>query len=663
MNPTPLVIGDWVSLIPAVLIATLVLWIPGLTVVAATTRLRVWALAAAPAVTVGLIGVAGVLGGLLGVRWTTLVLGLFAVVVAAVAMLIRRLTRADGGTETTTRRHAAAFAVGTAAAAMITAAQVARLIGDPHAIAQRFDNIFHLNAVQHVLHSGDASSLGLVDFTGNVFYQMGWHSLTALVAQLSGVAVPTAVTATNVAIAATAWTMGCAALVAVVRPHNWWLPAVGALLSTGFGAFPYRLLDFGVLYPNFLSIALLPGVLALALRVLGLPSETARPERGEVVVRVLLLLVAATGLVFAQPNGLMTLLAMCAVPLVVTATARTRRARAQGDVATARWTVVMTTAALVLGAVAWQVARPPAAAITEAGWAPWQGVGDAVRSALLMTVPWDTPVWLIIGVLVLGLVALLLSPRDLWAAAPFGVAVLLYASASALPVGSAVREYLTGPYFHDAERLAAILPVGAVVVGALGVDLVGRAAALVRTRWTPGAAERDGRRGRAVGVAGAVTVGAIVAAGVTVGNPNVTGVLRHGRLAYEPGWLLSVEERDLLYQLPELTDRDALIAVNPHTGASFAFALGERVVTAPHVFFTSTDALNVVAARLDEIDTDPEVCEAVLDAGIDYALDFGTKGVLQPATAWLGFDQLEAGRHLELVAQTGPQARLFRVNC
>src|SRR5690606_5761584 len=100
-------------------------------------------------------------------------------------------------------------------------------------------------------------------------YPAAWHDLVSLLVSVGGGGIPVSVNVINIVVAAVVWPLGCLYLARTVWGNR---PAVvlsAAVLSAGFGAFPISLLDFGVLYPNFLAVALLPLVLAISLEVLG----------------------------------------------------------------------------------------------------------------------------------------------------------------------------------------------------------------------------------------------------------------------------------------------------------------------------------------------------------------------------------------------------------
>ncbi|PZR54342.1 hypothetical protein DNL40_05450 [Xylanimonas oleitrophica] len=644
--------ADWLPLVLPVLVAVAVLVLPGLAVIAATTRLRPWLVAVAPAVSVGLVTVSAILWGFLGFSWNLGAVAVMTLVVAAVAYLLRRVLRADGGEPPASRAQWLWPAGGLVVGGLILAAQTVRAIGAPDNVSQTFDAMFHLNAVQHILESGNGSAFGLVDFTGNTFYPLGWHDVVALVAQLTGLGVPEATTAVNVAVAALVWPAGAAALAAVMLPERAWTGAVAAVVSGAFAAFPFRLLEFGVLYSNFLSFALLPACLALVVRVLGLPFSAPRTTRGEHTVRVLLLLVGASGLALAQPNGLMSLLIMSVPLLLWSATVRVRRLLGQGRRRAAVWVGALALVAVALLAVVWDVVRPPEEA---AGWPRYHWGGQALGLALTVS-PWSgITAWVVLLLMGAGVAVLCRRPERLWVAGPYAVATLLYVVASSRPVESELRLYLTGVYLNDTQRLAALLPIGAVVVCTLGaVALLDGTLALMR-RVRPGLDPR-------LSQAGALVLGVLLVVGVATSASTDEGV-HNTRGTYEPGALLTADERALLERLPELTPPDSVIAGNPLTGASLAYALGERRVTEVHGFTEVPREVLYLDANLDRIDDDPRVCRAVDQADVDYVLDFGTDLVLGWSPAGIdysGYEDLRPGNHLELVDREG-KAALYRI--
>lgn len=637
------------------LVAAAVLLLPGLAVVAAATRLRLASVAVAPAITVALLGVSGVIWGALGQRWNLVAVLVVTAVVAAVAYAVRRALNAEVLPDLATDRRGLRWsAAGLVMAGLLSAAQVVRGVGSAVAISQTFDVSFHLNAVEHIVATGNGSIFGLGDFTGNAYYPLGWHQFAALVVELTGTSIPAVAHAVNIAIAAVAWPLGVIGLVSVVFPRRPWLLAVAGVLSAGFGAFPFRLLEYGVVYPNLLANALIPALLAVVV-VIFTPDGIGAVRRSAAAIWIwaLLLVTAVVGTAFAQPNGVLSTLAL-ALPVVLWSLGRRVRGRVCAG---------MRGPAIRLGAVAvvvlaasgfvWQVVRPP---IEDNWWPPGLSVGQALRSTLQGAPgirPWS---WAVALLLVVGLFALARSGRRLWVAGPFVTAAFLYVVVDACRV-PALRMFFTGVYFNDPPRVAALVPVGAVLVGTAGA-----AQLLELLRWL-GARRALAARPR-VARAGAVVVALALAWGLAPGNDDVTATLWLVRRSYAPtGNLLTVPERRVLDRLADVPPPDALIAVNPNTGAALAYAVSGRRVTEPHIYSTPTRDELFLAKNLARIDEDPAVCEAVARVGVDYVIDFGTHPVFPGNVPhdYSGYAGLVTGRHLELVLDEGPDAKLFRI--
>ncbi len=150
-------------------------------------------------------------------------------------------------------------------------------------------------------------------------------------------------------------------------------------------------------------------------------------------------------------------------------------------------------------------------------------------------------------------------------------------------------------------------------------------------------------------------------------SPNILRTAADARAAYDlsaSSPLLTADEEALLERLPETTPADAVIAGSPWTGASLAYAIGDREVLRKHVFGTIGADEQYLDNRLSAIDSDPRVCEAVDRLGVDYVLDFGAQNVWNNPGVGLdrqGLYNLTPSEHLVLVDAQGPSARLFKI--
>ena len=307
---------------------------------------------------------------------------------------------------------------------------------------------------------------------------------------------------------------------------------------------------------------------------------------------------------------------------------------------------------VVLG-VLWRVMRTNA---EMSIWVPWQTTARAVGEALLLS-PGGYTITLTISIMIAaGVFAIVRRPRLLVVAAPMAVATVLFVVASGTAAGNALREFLTNPWYNDSYRLAALLPAAGIPVAVLGAVTITDAVARVLTR---------ARSGRVLRIAvAAVGVLAVFSVGV---SPNILRTAADARGAYAldaTSPLLTSDEESLLERLPETTPADAVIAGSPWTGASLAYAIGEREVLRKHVFGAIGPDEEYLDNRLSAIDSDPHVCEVVDRLGVDYVLDFGAQNVWNNPGVGLerqGLYNLSPSEHLVLIDSEGPSARLFKI--
>ncbi|KZE40576.1 hypothetical protein AVW09_14760 [Microbacterium sp. T32] len=632
--------GDWMSAIPSYLVVVAVLIVPGAAVVIAGWGFRnPQRLLLAPALSATIAAAAAAVAPLLGLRWNLLPLAALTIVVVGIALLLRRFAGPDAAAP----RGTGLVALGAlAVTAAVTTVLFARAFGSADNIAQRFDNIVHLNAIAFALQNGSASPFQIGATSDIGFYPNAWHALTTLGAELTGASVPVAVNAANLAIVSILWPASTMALAGAFFAQRRTAYVVSAALSTGFGAFPALFFNWGVLYPNLVGYAMVPAALAAVV--------TSLDDRGapRLVRSALLVALLAGGTFLGHPNAFLSVLFFAAAVVVTTFASRaiserSRRAMLSLVIAVAGFAVVLTATVAVFRTGA-----------EHSGWAPWQNLAQSLGEGLSVSPRGYPPTVVVFVLLLIGFAAVARRPRLLPILTPFAVAVALFAISSGLRIDHPLRQILTNPWYNDSNRLAALLPLVAIPVATLGaialVDLARRWGRDRRPRWVAFAT---------------VAVGTIAIFSVAVG-PNVRVALGQVNEAYaytDDSLILSTDEHALLERLDDETPPDALIAGSPRTGTSLALALADRQVAQKHVFGSPSPELVFLNLHLRDIDSDPTVCRYVDDLGVDYVLDFGRQDVIDPAgaVAYDGIQDLTPGQHLVLVDSQGPNARLFRI--
>jgi hypothetical protein len=622
------------------------------------------ALLIAPAFSVGTIGFLALVFPLVGVSWTPAPVIVGCAVISAVALLVSKLcgSRSSSVLEPEGRLHlTAVVGIGSVVTAFVIGAQMATAMIQPDSISQTYDNVFHLNAVRWAMESKNASPLNLGAFTGISAYPAGWHGIVAIVGGLTGASIPVLVNSTSIAIGAVAWPLSCLFFTLGVAGYRKATAIATLVFSAGFTTFPILMIDWGVLYPNLLSISILPAALGLAFTALGLGYH----KRPPTLIAWLGLGVAVGGVALAHPSTLVAFLAFALPGTLAVYYGRIKLLWPLRSKDSKRQAWVLSTGlflGLMLLTVVWYFLRPPSdAASWGAVETPPQAIGE-----LLFNAPLGRPSQEILSVcLVVGMVQLWATKSRRWLIGTYliGAALFFFAAGYDAPI----RKFVTGVWYFDSYRLAALLPavvLGPAVIGA--VFLWDWARKKICTFD-----ESEFMKTRFPGTPGPARQRALVAVVVILTfAPLAPQLLPTTYAAYQAHWqyrsddnaaLLSPPERKLLERLPQKTEPGAVIAGLPSSGTSLAYALADRTVIQPHILTTHGSDIDVVNAGLKDAAQFPAVCEAVRRLNVRYVLDFGTRTVTGTLAGYGGVMDLEENESLKLVDSEGSDARLFKV--
>jgi hypothetical protein len=417
---------SWWQLVPAIIITTALVFLPGYLIVRCWRVTGLVAVGVAAPVSISLIAVVAVLGHMAGLRWHVLQVLVAAVVLAAVGLVLRLVapTRLGGREHVAKPLRARWPLLVHAGALLIPAVLITRglttIFTTPRNFSQTYDNVFHLNAIRYILDTGSGSSLtlgGMYSHGETVStYPAAWHDLVSLVVQVAGVSIPEAINATNLVIGALVWPISCiflATRVTGMRPAP--VLFAGALSAT-FGAFPYMMVDFGVLYPFFMSLALLPAGLALVAMATGLGVRGGTPRW----MTMLLLVLVVPGIALAHPSTLLTLLALAIPVLVVSLVRYRRRVRAIGRAAEVRYWigVVLMLAYVAVGIVIWMRARPSA----NGWWPRIETIPQAIGKVLSGGFSAQGPTWVVLALTFVAIGMVMRRQIPWWVLGTYAVA-------------------------------------------------------------------------------------------------------------------------------------------------------------------------------------------------------------------------------------------------
>ncbi|MGV9195212.1 DUF6541 family protein [Microbacterium sp. MC2] len=632
------------------LVAGLILFVPG--VVAARAlglrRLAQWAFA--PVASIAMIVLLAILFPFVGVAWNGLTAAVGLVLLATLCVVASRILGVPASPQAA-RGCRGLLGAGLAGGVIIGALRVGAYIGAPDNVSQSNDAPFHLGAVRAILSHATATPFGLGGLVDpearGAFYPGAWHAVASLISTYSGAGIPQSTNVLTLVVAAVVWPVGVAWLTQAITGRRA-AGAFAAALSPALIAFPLLLVQYGILYSYLLAVALLPAGAAVVVQLVG-DGRRDQVWKGRGAALIVGAGMALLALAMAQTSVILAWLVMVGVFAAVTAWEVWRQLSTRS-----RWIVAI---AVPVGVVAssalwWRMSE----LVTADYWGAVRSPGRALLDLASSGYAGTPTVWAVSVLGLVGGVVALTRRRTTWIALAWVAFALLYGVAAAVDTPS-VRLPLVGPWYGDTYRLAALLPAVTIPLAAMGA--VALTDGIVRrVRRT------DAARVAEAGALGAVLV--VLAAGVAI-QPVVQ---RHhvangvdetrSRFVIDEDTWLSTDERALLLRLPQTVEPGARVVGNPGAGAAFGYALSGVDVFPAKWQIPRSSAYALVAERLHDAATDPEVCAAVTELGMSYVLDFGLGDPGTGRVQMAGFTGFEGVPGFELVDSQGA-ASLWRV--
>lgn len=630
----------WISAVPAIVSGIAILLLLGLPTAWALRFRGLTLLAASLAASLAIISLTSFVTPVFGIRWGVVPVIGVALLLGLIALFLRRWlpVRSPGAP-----RHQWSTTLATAGGLLLSAAlicrELMRAIGAPANVSQTYDGVFHLNAVAQILSTGDASPLhmNLANPAQEVgFYPTAWHATVALVAQISGAAIPTATNALVLVVAAGVWPL---AILFFTRPfHSGRASSIvlTAALAAIFTAFPYLLIAWGVLYPNFLSTAFIPLALGFLYRaVRRVPSD------GSPLPSLWIAVAGATGAAaLAHPNALLGIGALSLPLLAAVARDISHLALTPRQL---WWRRAGLGLAFLTVLAIWFTLTTSESRSYESSFL--RGILSGVTNAPLV----DAKAWLLTALVLLGIGIALWKRNNRWLIASYLLTVLLFAVTIGLT--GPVRDFLTGGWYNDAARIAALLPIAAIPLAVIAGSWI-----LEHTvAW---------KRGPAV-VSTIIFVGLVVALGRAGSIPAQSGWIHSLYSMNDDSPLLSPDETQLLSRLSQEVPEGSLIAGDPWTGTAFAFSVGDRAVLFPHLKGSFGREADQLASDFQALEPS-QACALTQDLGVEYILDFGgpvyDTGNQKAREKFAGLREVSGSPVLVKVDSEG-DAFLYRVEC
>ncbi len=606
-----------------VLIAVLLLILPG-AVVALAGRLRWYvALGVGPVLTYGVVGLAIIPFGAIGVRWNVwtalLALAIVTAVVFGLRILLTRYRAADPTVDEVSLWPALVVTAGVIFGALLIGFAAWRGMPYWQSIPSNWDSVWHANTIRWILDTGQASSTHMgelrnVETHASLYYPSVFHALGAVLAQLTGAAPTTAYTLSSLAAAVWLFPLSAGLLTWQLLRQRWsqWhtagAAATAAALSASFTAVPYVEFD----------TASMPNMAAYGLAIPAIVLITSSLRNRD---RIPLAVIALIGVFSVHITGGVVVVTFVIAWWLLDALLRPVLGRVR-DFVTLVIIAVPTLAVLLpqfLGVL------QQAEVIAGHAFVTHQGRKRTLFNAIVQHTRHlnDYPIQNVIIALAGAGFVLLLTKRIWWPAAVWLVLIVSIVHSGAPfggPVGAIVGKY-SDLFYSDPRRLSAVVtllltPMAGYALYSLALVVVAGARRLTR-RW---AATREPDRRFWIG-ATAVLLVAVCFGLAWHYFP------RHRYLMGEKYDRVIIDDKDLeamayLATLPGA--RDTLIGNANVDGTAWMYA-----VAGLHPLWTHYDypvqqgpGYNrfVFWAYADDADHDPRIAEAVKALNIRYVL-------------------------------------------
>lgn len=655
----------------AVIAFTLVVaYVPGYTCIRVLRGSALLAVAFAPAISMGVAGLAAVGAGAIGVRWGIVPFALAFVLLISACVLARFLgvtlpaTCMDNSLlPHASKRQIAGWGFALFAAVAVCLGPIFSVARTPEAILERYDALYHLNALAFVYDRGDGSSLSINALTRTdlsaVSYPAAFHDLASLVPVSN---VPIVLNGSVLALSIVPWILGNALLAAVVFPRVQWAGPTAAIVAALIPASPVNLWIHLSPIPNLIGFAILPGLLAAAYALwlslesglkpspapASLIAGTSTPARTPsdpiamrspikaVLCMTAVAALALVGLALLHPNTAVTLLLLLGVLSTVRVIQGGRQMRVLWLVPALALIPVFTVAFTPIGARATGFSGGLKVSLTTA-------LGEIFFG--LLTV-WPMPLGVALALLWLPGLAVSARRGERWLAACWLVTAILYLDAA---IDSPLN--LSALYFRGQDRLAIPLAMLSIVLVIPGIQAL---SGLVQKKSfaQSGSASRPPIRVVAAALA-------VVAALSSLPYRYADAALNLQPEYPDRGRFLQPGEHEAFATaLPKL-DAERSILASPYSGAAHMYALeGARVYfPVPGMALSAKDRAVIDAVPLAS--TDPDACALLTKAGIGYVYQEDALYQYDPAFSPLQRDLTGLG---PTVFET-EHSRLIEIDC
>ena len=654
--------SEWLPVLPPLVLCVGIVLLPGAGIAYAVGLRGIAAWGVAPSLGTTLLAGAAVLAPFMHLPWQPWLLVAAAALAVLLAYLVGFAVRPRGkvptGYAARDPERTSWFALaGVGLGILLVLAAVLPGIQRPGEMVQSTDAVAHLNRLRQFLETDVFSSLGS---PGHPAYPSAFHDIAGTLAQVvpalaDGTGILVAANLTAVAAAAVFWPLGMVALVRVALGRSAVLLIAGGLVSAAFTAFPYILMGWGVLWPNLLGTALLPGLLGPALVAVGCVAPVpGLPRR----LAVFATAGAAPGLALAHPNALVSLVLFVVLAVGTRFALQWRRVGGE-DGHRAAVKLLVLTLVVVLGLLVVPQVSKQVADTASYDWGADGTLGPTLRDSALLGLQIGPLPWGLLAVMAIGLVVCVRRVRLRWVVVTWAACILLFVIASTGRPGWG--SLLTGYWYNDKVRIGALATVPAALMAVVGTHTVARWVSRVLAAFTPPMTDRTRRPWALAAVSGG---GALALVAV------VTGGASHEQAGdivdryYHPGQpyqvLLTPADNQALGQLARLIPAGVVTANVPANGSAFLYAFHNQPVLFESLLLDPDPDHALIGEHLREAATRTDVCDALRREGVEYAITGPERYWLNLYQRTSGITKLEEAPGFQQIGTAG-RYKLFRI--
>ena len=603
-------------------VASSVIFIPGLIGLAIAGQTFQFALLAGPAASIAVYELIAIAFSLCGVGLNAFSLIIVSCVVAAiVGILLRRCNKKHLSVWAKERQVGLALTV----AAIVVSGLLAWLLFfrplGYDTIIVGYDSVFHFNLIRSFLNTGDFSPLSVNLYKGcavtpfgedgviGSFYPAAWHLLGALTSSLIPADLAITVNAVNLAFCSCVYAVGQSALVRTLLLEKTTRSHASLVLPLLCCAFPWILLLRGEQFPQLAAFSLLPTSCYLI--------HVAIRSRDFRTSNYICVLASVFSLVMLQSNVLFSLLIFFVFDY-----GQLRFSEKGSHQKNAVLKHFAISAAIWIALFVCPAFR----GVVSYNWPATVSWQQAIFNILTMSFTSNNKIQALFAILIICGLFSLLSSRDKWLAGPYlfsCFAYLVSVSSEGL-----VKHLIAGFWYTDPDRLAAQVAIFSIPVAAAGFDYL-------FVRFAEGIKQKakgvcSGANGKLLPVAFSIVVVCIVTTPNIWANGYGQISTAFGSLAdsiaylrsdsFEP--ILSNQEISFADRVKAITGTDALILNIPDDGSSLLYGLDNLNVMYKRGLTIKDDSTSdrSIRNRLDKLADDESVSQALQATGAKYIL-------------------------------------------